>query len=292
MNLTQYIKQQIFESGNAIQNASRIPPKTAILIYCEIEDKLLSKYKKLEVTPLGSIGKKRPDQTHGDIDIAVVCKSKKELVEMIHSVFDGDEKVTEINDNTTPSIISIGYKFDTNKIAQVDFMFAEDLEYAMFFFDSPDFTKDESAYKGGLRGMLLSTIISNIPVEDGEIEYFDNGQIKSKWKHTLNASGIFKQFLSWAGSKGPLKNPRKQKELEQFVSRNPNEIMRFIFGDNAKPDLFRSAESLWNAIHNSKLFPFKKEVVQDIEDDTFKYFDNNGIDKNEFLKNVKLRGKV
>ena len=258
------------ESGNAIKNAARIPAPVANKLYLEVEKIVKEKYPKVEMSGIGSLGKKGVDQTHGDIDIAIVCKDVEELRDIVHNVFEPllNVHVSEINYFTTATTVSIGWYFgEARQVAQVDFMSVKNLEWAKFRYDSPDFTRQESQFKGGTRCVLLRYIIGEIPVKDNKIEYFDDGvTLKSKFKHTFNDNGVFKQFIDFTGKNGkPLKNPKKIKEFEEFLFDNPSEIMKFVFGDEARPEDFKSAEALWRAFHDKKKFPWGDDVVKAIE---------------------------
>lgn len=291
----QFIRESILEStiqesGNAIKNVSKIPPRDAVNIYNEIESLILSKIPNAKMCPLGSLGKKRDDQTHGDIDIAYLSSDVKEVNDMIQKVFAPlmPDQVTEINPRTTASTASIGWLFDGG-IAQIDFMSVTDLDWARFRYDSPDFRNFESDFKGGVRCVLLRCIIGAIPVENNTIEYFEDGvTVKSKYKYTMNDNGLFKQFISYAGKNGPLKNPKKDKSLEQFITYNPKEIMEFVFGGNARPEDFKTAESLWKAFHDKSKFPYDDKVVKEIEDRFYKEeLEPSGLTIADFEKIVK-----
>ena len=291
ITLNQYIRESLIqESGNAIKNVAKISPKDAVKIYNEIEALVMSKIPNAKLCALGSLGKKRDDQTHGDIDIAYLSSDIKEVNDMIQKVFAPlmPDQVTEINPRTTASTASIGCKFEGG-IAQIDFMSVTDLDWAKFRYDSPDFRNFESDFKGGVRCVLLRCIIGAIPVEGNTIEYFEDGvTVKSKYKYTMNDNGLFKQFISYAGKNGPLKNPKKDKSLERFITYNPKEIMDFVFGGNARPEDFKSAESLWVAFHDKSKFPYDDEVVKEIEDRFYREeLEPSGLSIADFVKIVK-----
>ena len=259
------------ESGNAIRNAARIPAPVANKLYLEIENTLKEKYPKAEICSLGSLGKKGVDQTHGDIDIAVVCKDIEDLRDIVHIVFEPllNSRVSEINYFTTANVVSIGWYFgEVRQIAQVDFMSVKNLAWAKFRYDSPDFTRQESQFKGATRAELIRAIIGEIPVKDNKIEYFEDGvTLRSKFKHSMLDTGVYKQFIDFTGKNGkPLKNPKKIKEFEEFLLDNPDDVMRFIFGDTSRPEDFKSAEALWRAFHDKKKFPYDNSVIKAIED--------------------------
>lgn len=283
-SLVQFIKESIINEGGNAVTANPIPAYITPLLYKEIEDSILGENPDIKITPLGSVGKKNDDQFNGDIDIAIKLDSKKELNELIDKVFPNLEK----NPNTTPSIVSISYPYNKegqSGNAQVDFMIVKDIDFAKFFYHSPDFKKNESKFKGSVRARMISILVSSIPVEDAKDEYFEDGKtVKKHWKYTFNTEGVFKQLLDYTGKKGPLKNPKKVKEFEKLIANDPQNCIKFIFGDNGKIEDFNSAESLWKAVHDKNKFKFQ-DVVKKIEDRWFDEIEELK-DKREFFENL------
>ena len=256
--------QYILESGHAVQS-NPIPAYITPLIYKEIEDKIHKWNKSINLAPLGSVGKKADDQFNGDIDIAIDIANKEDLLNMVKEVFPD----SELNPTTTPKIVSIGYKYNKegkSGIAQVDFMFTNNLNWAKWRFSSPDLKNGESKYKAAPKVYLIQHIVSSIPVKDAKDEYFEDGiTVKRHWRYAFNQEGVFKQLEDYTGKKGPLTNPKKIKELEELVSNDPMNVMRFIFGNNdIDPKVFNSVEALWKAIH-SDLWPWGKDVLERTE---------------------------
>ena len=91
--LRQYILEHLIinEGGNAIES-NPIPAVIAPKIYDEIEN--------IEMAALGSIGKKKDEDTNGDIDIAIKIDSKEELNNIVDTCFSD----CEINYNTMKTI--------------------------------------------------------------------------------------------------------------------------------------------------------------------------------------------
>ena len=267
-SLVQFIKESLINEGGNAVTANPIPAYITPLLYKEIEDSILKENPDIKMVPLGSVGKKNDDQFNGDIDIAIKLDNKKELSELIDKVFPDLEK----NPNTTPSIVSISYPYNKegkSGNAQVDFMIVKDIDFAKFFYHSPDFKKNESKFKGATRAKMLSIIVSCIPVEDAKDEYFEDGKtVKKHWKYTFNTEGVFRQLLDYTGKKGPLKNPKKVKEFEKLIVNDPDNCIKFIFGDNGKIEDCNSAESLWKAVHDKNKFKFQ-DVLTNIEDRWF-----------------------
>ena len=283
-SLVQFIKESLINEGGNAVTANPIPAYITPLLYKEIEDAILKENPDIKMVPLGSVGKKNDDQFNGDIDIAIKLDNKKELSELIDKVFPDLEK----NPNTTPSIVSISYPYNKegkSGNAQVDFMIVKDIDFAKFFYHSPDFKKNESKFKGATRAKMLSIIVSCIPVEDAKDEYFEDGKtVKKHWKYTFNTEGVFRQLLDYTGKKGPLKNPKKVKEFEKLIANDPDNCIKFIFGDNGKIEDCNSAESLWKAVHDKNKFKFQ-DVVKKIEDRWFDEIEELK-DKREFFENL------
>ena len=283
-SLVQFIKESLINEGGNAVTANPIPAYITPLLYKEIEDAILKENPDIKMVPLGSVGKKNDDQFNGDIDIAIKLDNKKELSELIDKVFPDLEK----NPNTTPSIVSISYPYNKegkSGNAQVDFMIVKDIDFAKFLYHSPDFKKNESKFKGATRAKMLSIIVSCIPVEDAKDEYFEDGKtVKKHWKYTFNTEGVFRQLLDYTGKKGPLKNPKKVKEFEKLIVNDPDNCIKFIFGDNGKIEDCNSAESLWKAVHDKNKFKFQ-DVVKKIEDRWFDEIEELK-DKREFFENL------
>lgn len=283
-SLIQFIKESLINEGGNAVTANPIPAYITPLLYKEIEDAILKENPDIKMVPLGSVGKKNDDQFNGDIDIAIKIDTKKELNDLIDKVFPNLEK----NPNTTSSIVSISYPYNKegkSGNAQVDFMIVKDIDFAKFFYHSPNFKNNESKFKGAVRAKMLSIIVSSIPVEDAKDEYFEDGKtVKKHWKYTFNTEGVFKQLLDYTGKKGPLKNPKKVKEFEKLIYNDPENCVKFIFGDNGKIEDCNSAESLWKAIHDKNKFKFQ-DVVKKIEDRWFNEIEELK-DKREFFENL------
>lgn len=283
-SLVQFIKESLLNEGGNAVTANPIPAYITPLLYKEIEDAILKENPDIKMVPLGSVGKKNDDQFNGDIDIAIKIDNKEELNKLIDKVFPDLEK----NPNTTSNIISISYPYNKegkSGNAQVDFMIVKDIDFAKFFYHSPNFKNNESKFKGATRAKMLSIVVSSIPVEDAKDEYFEDGKtVKRHWKYTFNTEGMFKQLLDYTGKKGPLKNPKKVKEFEKLIYNDPQNCVKFIFGDNGKIEDCNSAESIWKAVHNKNKFKFQ-DVVQKIEDRWFNEIEELK-DKKEFFQNL------
>lgn len=274
-----YIKEQLMLEGGHAVKSNPIPASISPKVYKQIEDTIHKSYPDIKMSVLGSVGKKNDDQTNGDIDIAIKVDSKKELQSIIDKCFPG----CEVNNQTTATIVSIGYPYNIDSksgVAQVDFMFVKNLEQAIFNYHSPNYKNNESKYKGAVRTYMLSDLVSSIPVKDAKDEYFEDGKtLKRHWKMTYNSYGIFKQLIDYCGKNGkPVKNGKKLKEFETLITENPKEIVAFLFGKNGSFKDTNSAESIWAAVHDKSKFQFDKNVVEKFEEKF--YNDTNNIKQN------------
>ena len=268
-------------SGKAV-TCQRIKMRDAEECYKMIEQDIKEKYPNLELCPIGSLGKKDPYEETGDIDIAVVIDSKEELKDILKDSL--GTYILEMNMNTTPKIMSIGYFYEylydnmekpDNLIIQVDFMLVNNLDWAKWRFQSPDLKNGESKYKADPKVFLQSYMVSAIPI-DMPIEYFEDGEtIKTRFKYTLNQEGLIIQKLNYLGKRGkPIKNPTR--ELYKFVTNNPNEIMHIIFPkwiDKDMPTYFHSVEKLWEALH--KYSAYGEDYIYAVEKRFYDEYINN-----------------
>lgn len=256
-------------SGHAV-NCQPIKMKYAEQVYEEIKNKIKETYPDLLFSAVGSLGKKNPYTETGDIDIAVVINTEnpkerlKEILENSLGIY-----ITEMNMNTTPKIVSIGYLynecdngmylerdsdgFPKNHVVQVDFMLVKNLAWARWRFQSPDLKNGESKYKADPKVFLMQYMVSALPL-DMPVEYFDDGiTVKTKYKYTLNQEGLWIQKLNYEGKRGkPVKNPSR--EVYKFITDNPYKVTEYLFPlYDSDPDYdentFHCVEKLWKSLH-------------------------------------------
>lgn len=281
-------------SGHAV-NCQRIKMRDAEDIYKEIEHKLHKVNPDWPISPIGSLFKKDLDVETGDIDIAIVytvsrtgSTEKEMLAEKLNEIL-GDN-ITEINLNTTPKILSIGYKHN-DIIAQVDFMLVNSIAWAKWRFQSPDLKNGESKYKADPKVFLMQYMFSALPL-NMPIEYFEDGvTIKTKYKYTLNQEGLWIQKLNYEGKRGkPVKNPSR--EVYKFISDNPYKVTEYLFPlYDSDPDYdentFHSVEKLWNTLHQQYKYESDRDYVYAVEKRFYEEYVNNPrseckLDPNDF----------
>lgn len=281
-SILEYIQEALLNEGGNAVTSEPIPAFIAPLVYKDIEEKVL-KVKKVKLAPLGSLGMKRDEDFTGDIDIAIDIPDVDEVSALVDEIFPGYEKSVAKGLN----IVSISYPYDKEGKkgnAQVDFMCVKNFEWAKFRFNSPNFKKNESKYKAAVRSAFCSIIVSSIPVEGAKDEYFEDGTtVKKKWKYTFNTEGVFKQLLDYTGKNGkPVKSPKRLKEFEELVTNDPQNFIKFVFGEKGELSDYNSVEGLWKAVHDKSKFKWQ-EVVPTIEK---RFFDEvvpqYNVDKNDF----------
>lgn len=196
----------------------------------EIVNRLTVKFDELGInfSPIGSFNKKKEGEMYNDIDIAVEAPYENgfDIVKYVASGFEDISKLGKFNDKF--NTISIGWKINDERNAQVDFMFTDNLEFAKFAFHSPNFKNGESKYKGMYASILLQSTIRNIPLER---EHFEDGSLKEWTYYSLSQKdGLLLKHKTFIGKKGGrIKSPRLVEE--KFITKNVEEIMVLTFKD-------------------------------------------------------------
>ena len=274
------LSKYINEGGNSIPDAEPIRGDLAKIVSDDIIKLIKDKFK-CEAAALGSVGKKGKNQTCGDIDIALEYDwaNYEDVLDYVKKTFN-----CEIgNINKSLHVFNIGYEYNDgtqNKIVQVDFMFTDNVDFAKFAYNSPDFTKNESKYKGMYQSGLLMSIISNTPVNEVignkyKDEYFSNndydgtyaGQLKSYWKFSFNQNdGLKLVHKSFEGKTKPVKTEKTINQDTKIISKNVNEIIKMILGDKATRETCNSFESELNFICSRDYKFYSKEILNKIKD--------------------------
>ena len=258
------------EGGNAIKSSTPGSGDKALPIAEKVIGILKEKYPETEFAPIGSVGKKNSEQTSSDIDIAVELD------------FSESENVTEVFKDTYPDmeiksmkglhILSVGIPYES-QVVQVDLMFFPDIELAKFFYHSPDFTKNESEFKGSVRNMLMTSILKNIPVQGYRNTTFDNGHVKDLYKYSFSPEkGLVILHQSFEGKDGQERKTKQTiKEDTVEVSKDVNEIVKFMMGEEADLSTVSSFESMVDWMRTDK-FPYN-DFNEHIFEDLMEYVD-------------------
>ena len=283
----QYIKlfeQFINESGNAVDNVRPIKQdeviKTAYWVSKEIFPKIGLAGLDDDAAVIGSAGKKLPDQTSGDIDIAVSADKIAGFlgVPLQNALFALNDKLKSLGYQTKlmPGFNQVSIAAPVNGIAslgyaQVDFMLSTDLDWSRFIYHSPDFRIAESRYKGAYRNLLLMSAIGNsfrkilATTDTGETKEFEAYVVR------LN-QGIVQVRKSFEGKRGLLKTAQLMKEFDKFITNTPEQVVELLFNGKYTPKDIDTYEKL-KSLLDSSAFKFSNEMgnimkdfVQKLED--------------------------
>ena len=217
---------------------AELAPHIQNAIIAEIENE----YPDIVTIPLGSVGKKHTPS--GDIDIGVKCANREELENIIDKVFGYLEtKVIE-----SFYIVSIKYPYKINdeniKFVSCDFIQVIDENYTKFRYECPDYTKNESNYKTGMKIMFASMILNhcaerNIDCTDDYYGKYDFTPI-GLYLYKINKENIMDYTYD-------------------FVTTDVDTIIHLPFNEKGSWEDFHSVETLWGAIHSDK-FKYPEEV--------------------------------
>ena len=267
----------ILEGGAAV-NGRRISQSEVPTIVDKVDEILsgLGLVKGEDWDMVGSAGKKKAEETSGDIDI---CIKKDRVKEVLGS---GDGRLDVYNDLAKHleemgydkyivqpgfSQVSFGMPInDIDDIIQVDFMLVRNLEWSKFTQASPDYTKDESKYKGHVRNVLMMCIVKycfkrttkrvtldDDSVVDGETENFV----------IRLTDGLYKTRKNWFGKKGDsmVKTANLMHEYDELITDTPQGLIDLIFNDGSTED-FLSFETLYDAFMSDRFkFPENRERI-------------------------------
>ena len=264
----------ILEGGSAV-NGRRILQSEVPTIIDKVDEILsgLGLVKGEDWDLVGSAGKKKAEDTSGDIDI---CIKKDRIEEVLTGIGD-------VYNNLANHLESLGYdKYiiqkgfsqvsfgmpinDVDDLVQVDFILVRNLEWSKFTQSSPDYTKDESKYKGHVRNVLMMCIVKycfkkttkrvtleDDTVVDGETENFvirlTDGLYKTR-KHNFG-----KNFDTI------VKTRTLMHEYDELITDTPQGLIDLLFNDGTLDD-FISFETLFDAFMSDRFkFPENRERI-------------------------------
>lgn len=203
---------------------------------------------------LGSYGKKKIGETHGDIDIAVLNipdpDSIPKNIELTFLRLDLEGLGFETKVNYGFRIVSFGCPIGGSPnadIVQIDLMLSTNLYWSRFIYHSPDFRKEESKYKGYYRNILLMALITEPTkeiiktMEDGGIEEIEVNILR----YPFGISRVRKNFM---GKKGLVKNGKNVEGFDFFVTNDPQEVTNLTVGEKYKPSDINTFEKLWDIV--------------------------------------------
>lgn len=265
------------EGGKAVPNVGPIKAEHTLPTLQDLERKILTRFLRLgksDYAALGSTGKKLPGQSSGDIDVAVDIKkiakglkvSEQEVGKTIMDILDKSYPKMDKVFMKGLNIISLAYPIKGGSgNVQVDLMLQDDIKFAKWMFHSPDFTKNESEWKGLYRTELLKAISYAVSIPE-LTEYFEDDpkMVKKLGRNMLDPTkGYKKNVKSFVGKTGkPVKSGKT--EFEEVISKDPEFITKALLGKGAKVSDTNSFESVWKAMGKSD-FPWKDNKKQIVE---------------------------
>jgi hypothetical protein len=236
---------------------------------------------------IGSLGKKKnPSDDSGDIDLGI---SEDFLIQQLGSTpetmlsdleeflstnlpeFLGFEPEMKLMKGLR--VLSIGWPIngDPNQgIVQLDLIPISDMDWARFIYYSPDYRVDESVYKSAHRNWLFQAILSSLKTVESRD---DEGNIMDYEGYVLRLSeGIFKSKKSYRGiKKNRLSRPQTIEGTVQFVTNDPHESVKLMFGPGLRPENVKTFEDAWNLVtspnfvHQDKLPEITEDLVRYLE---------------------------
>jgi hypothetical protein len=271
LRFSDYIKEErVFEGGNAIENARPIKQSEIDLTYDFVIKEVYPILGLSEdfARPIGSFKKKAPDQTSGDIDIAVLAEriagqnglAMDEVLTFIDSALRGAGYEPTSNKGLQQCSIGVPVEGKSNNgIAQIDLMLTDNLDFSTFMYHSPDFTKAESKYKGLYRNILLMMIISNSKRQTTKLT--DKGEVQEYKAYVLRLNqGIVSVTKTFMGKKGNIvKQASLLHDQDKFITNTPEVIAELAFGPDIPVSELMTFEDMWrhttdsSFLHKDKL---------------------------------------
>ena len=295
---------KIYESGAAIPNCQPIRGDIAKEIALKIIEDLKNNFKTNAIA-LGSTIKKDENSYCGDLDIAIELpwESHEKVLGFCSGRYGLDYK----HINNSLHVCAFGYVFDEDgerKIAQVDIMFVDNIEWAENVYHSPK----ESQFKGAHRGTLLTNAICATPLEyiipknkleKYQPEYFTandydgqyQNEIKIEYKLYFDSYyGLILLKKSFVGKTKPVKTA---KTIERIIlSKDFNKIIKVTLGNDCTKEDLNSFESLWNFICSDR---YKFANNEDIIDNIYNHYIKNQqlqFDKEMFNKSIEYMKNI
>ena len=287
--LIQYIKESLINEGGKAVNGTPMTQPQVKAVYQDVIKKILEP--KLGLTeegvdyaPLGTFGKKKEDQTSGDLDIAISIERIAGYlgisVDMVGQAVQDILAETGVDFVFNPGTLVTSFAWPipgTDKFGQVDFMPSDNMDYSEWMYHSPDFTKAESNYKGVFRNQLLMAIVHY--AKEDIISKNDKDEVLEFERYSYRvATGVFNTRRSYLSNsrKNPDGTPKRNttatrvKEYDKLVTNVPEEIIKIAFGEGVKRSQVMRFEDVYelvmsdNFIHKNKLNDIIKKYIQEL----------------------------
>ena len=277
MSMKQYIKlfeQFILESGNSIEDAKPFTQAQVDSTVKWIEKNVFPQIGLNgigdDAAVIGSAGKKLPEATSGDIDIAVSADKIAGALgtSLGNALFELDKKLKSLGYSTKLAVgftqVSFGAPIEgdyKNGVGQVDLMLTHDLEWSKFIYHSPDFRIAESMYKGAYRNILLMAIMGKSYYE--VLKSTDKGETEEYKAYVVQLNnGIVEVRKTFMGVKGIRKTATKLKEYDTLITKQPSDVVNLLFNGGHKPDELTTYEKLKSLFDSNDFkFPNKRNEI-------------------------------
>ena len=263
------IYKQLNEGGNAVE-AVPIEQKNIPATLKDLQKQILTPLKLNkqgeDFALLGSAGKKSAPS--GDLDIAVNLlsllkneglKDQNGAIKYIEGIV--KKKGLQVTVSAGIGVVSFSYPIQgQDGEVQVDLMITDNMDFTTWAYFSPTDTESRFKKMGFFRGILLSTIISTIGTKatkmiDGTDDVAEFEQLFLDF-----SKGFGKKLTSFIGKSG--KKVKTGKVLNrEFISKVPDEIVKYVFGPKATIGDTHSFETLIAAM-NKPDFKFKKAIPE------------------------------
>lgn len=256
MKYIKLFEQFVAESGNAVDDVRPITQDEVAKTSSWVEKNIFPEIGLSELEDdaaiIGSAGKKLPDQTSGDVDIAVSTDKIAGFlgVPLQNTLFALNDRLKSLGYQTKlmPGFnqVSIAAPINgdpKNGYAQIDFMLSTDLDWSRFIYHSPDFRIAESRYKGAYRNLLLMAAIGKSFFE--VTKKTDAGEVAEYKAYVVRLNqGIVEVRKSFEGKRGLLKTAQLLKEYDKFITATPEGVIDLLFNGGHKPSDISTYEKL------------------------------------------------
>lgn len=263
-------KMPLIEGGNAVK--SRPIKKDELEPLMKYVTSIIFPMLKLkgigsDVAILGSYNKKGPDQTYGDIDLAIHADtiaganniSFQEVLNFIYQTVSSKFECKLMKGFNQVSV-SVPIPNTNSDFAQVDFMLSTSLEWSQFAYHSPDFTKAESQYKGVFRNILLQSIFTECFKQIKKQDDSGNPTEYDMFVMRMD-QGIYSLTKTLAGKTGITTTAKIIPQSVKRITNVPQDAINLIF-DNTAIEELSSFEKVLAQLNSSNFkFPEKRSQV-------------------------------
>lgn len=286
-------KQYLMEGGNAVEVASRINQRNVAATLEDIYKTVLPEFKikksdKDAYALLGSAGKKKDEDSSGDIDMAIgiphiqkafKLKTEEDVVKKVQEIVTKlgtqiqkkqghDGHAAKDFFKLMPGLMtfSVGFPISNTDgkqeglFVQLDLMLAENVDMVEWGMSSPHYT--ESPTKGIFRNILISMIIKYCDMKI--IKKDDDGEPAVTKRYYFNPkAGMF--YVTQERKLGKNGKYTKASSIteKKLITANKDKIIQFLFGSKHKADDARTYEQVWALLNSDDFkFPSKRDEIK------------------------------